>query len=594
MTFQELLTNSFTFFLNLSITGSYIIIAVLLARLLLKKAPKRISYILWFAPLCRLISPFSLRSRISLFNLGIFNREFYSASSQQYIPFDYATNYTPQISTGMTDAQNIIPDSFGSFATSPENSVNTLQVVLFVLSVIWLIGISAMLVYAIASFIKTKRTVRTAIKIKDNVFCSENINSPFVMGVFKPKIYLPSAISEKEREYIILHEKSHIKNLDHISKIFAFAVLTLHWFNPLCHLCYVLMNRDMEMSCDEDVLKQNDSIKKEYSSSLLSFATQRRLSSPSPLCFGESGIKQRIKNILSWKKSKALLVIVALLASSFIFVSCVSNPSDSTRLIEKNNPELNKAVSQMVLERCNEKRPYFCLTEGHKIFGYSETENETTVYGYMSYSSMHFMNGYLSDYVGSGGSDPFVATFTRENGGYKLKALETPQMGEKYSDSIREMFPEKYVSKALNDSKYYDELRSQKQAYAESALKNEGLNCPIVWASETNLTVDDYEVYSTFSGKVANFEYYPDIFIGVRMYKDSDGKYVVYEKRKDTESGKYYLASYINSSTQAVADTFDSKGNYLGKETIAVKDFFLFEESGEKLPTTTAIYVDNE
>ena len=199
----------------MSITGSYIILAVLIARLLLKKAPKKISCLLWIAPFVRLCIPFAPRSVFSFFNLGIFNKDVYSGAVHEYVPFSYDWDYTPEFSTGITQNQSIIPSTFEAFTGTPEYSANPLQIILFVLAAVWLLGIFVILTYAAVTLIKTKKKLRTATKLEGNIFESENIFSPFVMGIIRPKIYLPYGLSDKEREYIILHELAHLKVKNH-------------------------------------------------------------------------------------------------------------------------------------------------------------------------------------------------------------------------------------------------------------------------------------------------------------------------------------------------------------------------------------------
>ena len=597
MDFFEIISDAFTYILNMSITGSYIILAVLIARLILKKAPKKISYLLWVAPFFRLLCPFTMQSAFSFFSLGIFNKEIYSNTIHEYVPLSYAWDYTPEFATGITQNQNIIPSTFEAFATSPENSANSLQIYIFIFACIWILGMAAMFIYAGITFIKTKVILRTAVKLDKNIFESESISSPFVMGIFRPRIYLPCGLNENEKEYIILHERTHIKNLDHFSKIFAFLVLTVHWFNPLCYLAFTLMSRDMEMACDEAVLKQNEGIRKDYSISLLSFASGKKLPSPSPLCFGESGVKQRIKNTLSWKKPKTAVVALGLVILFVCTVAFISNPQNNI-VTSKVDPALDEAVSQMILDQADDRYlPYFCKTEGHKIFGYSRKDDEITVYGYMSYSTMNFMNGYLSTYMGSGGACPFVATFWDKGGFYKLKELKTPESGMGYGDSIRALFPSEFEKKALNAQKHIDDIEKQKNAYAKAALNEAGINCKIVPADETNIVLmTSYEtqqkINTTTNNSLGfNTHLYPD-FMGAAMYRRGE-KYIVYERLTDEEKGRYYLAEYENGSTEALAHAFDLEGNYLGQETIAVKDFFLYE-GPDKDTTLYYIYDENK
>lgn len=595
---EQIISDAFTYILNMSITGSYIILAVLVARLLLKKAPKKISYLLWIAPFFRLVCPVTMQSAFSFFNLGIFNKDVYSNTIHEYVPLSYDWDYTPEFATGITQGQSVIPSTFEAFASSPENSVNPLQVYLFVFACLWILGILAMLVYAGVTFVRTKKMLCTAVKLEGNIFESESITSPFVMDIFRPRIYIPCGLGESEKEYIILHEKTHIKNLDHFFKILAFFVLSVHWFNPLCYLAFTLMSRDMEMACDEAVLKQNEGIRKDYSTSLLSFATNKKLPSPSPLCFGESGVKQRIKNALAWKKPKKWVVTVGLLILFVCTVAFISNPHN-LKVTSKVDPALDEAISQMILDECDDKRPYFCKTEGHKIFGYSRKDDEVTVYGRLSYSTMNFMNGYLSSYNGSGAGYPFVATFWDKDGFYKLKELKSPEDGMGYGESIRAIFPAVFERKALDWKNYTDELTKQENAYAKAALKEAGIDCEIVEPDDTNIVLMTYYeaqekinfIESENPSLKINTYLYPD-FMGVVMYK-FDGKYIVYERRADEEKNRYYLAEYENGSTEASAHAFDLEGNYIGRETIAVKDFFLYE-GPDKDTTLYYIYDENK
>lgn len=185
-----------------------------------------------------------------------------------------------------------------------------------------------MLVNGIVSYLKIKKGVDTATKLYDNIYQSESISSPFIIGIIKPKIYIPYNIDEEYLEYVIAHEKYHIKRGDNAVKMIAFVMLCVHWFNPLCWLAFYLVNKDMEMSCDEWVLAHNEDIKKTYSNALLSFATNKKFPSPSPLCFGESSVKSRIKNVLSFKQPKKIFSVLAIILSVSLLVACSANPKE--------------------------------------------------------------------------------------------------------------------------------------------------------------------------------------------------------------------------------------------------------------------------
>lgn len=306
---------------NMSITASYVILFVLVARLFLGKAPKIFSYSLWAVVLFRLICPFSFSSAFSLLQTVSS-----SSGNMEYIPSNIGTMAQPQVNPQMNAVNSTINTSLP--AALPYSSANPMQIVLSVLSMIWALGIVLLLLYSVISYLGLKHKVQTAILVKDNIFKSENISSPFVLGFIKPKIYIPSTLKETEQSYILKHEQIHIKRFDYLIKLFAFLALCVHWVNPLVWLSFVLMSKDMEMSCDEQVLKElGTDIKKNYSTSLLSLAVGKRMIKGNPLAFGENNIKTRIKNVLNYKKPVFWVVIVAAITVICVSIGLISNPA---------------------------------------------------------------------------------------------------------------------------------------------------------------------------------------------------------------------------------------------------------------------------
>lgn len=300
--------------LNMSFTASFVILAVIVVRLLLKKAPRVISYALWAVVLFRLICPFSFESAVSLLPINA-----------NPIPQGIVYQQTPQINTGIP----IVNDSVNAVlsAATPAASMNPLQGWLAIGTFLWLVGIAVLTIYSVVSLLLLKRKLRGAICENENVYFAEGLASPFVMGLFRPKIYLPANLTDNEKRYILLHEQTHIKRLDHVVKIAGFAVLCLHWFNPLAWIAFFLCGKDMEMSCDEAVIKRLGSeIKKEYSSSLLALATGRRIVGGSPLAFGEGDTKSRIKNVLNYRKPAFWMIVVSIIAVVAVGVGLISNP----------------------------------------------------------------------------------------------------------------------------------------------------------------------------------------------------------------------------------------------------------------------------
>ncbi|MGI6072252.1 MAG: M56 family metallopeptidase [Lachnospiraceae bacterium] len=245
--------------INMSISASWMVLAVLLLRLLFKRAPKWITALLWGLVAVRLICPFSFESIVSLI------------PSAETISPDIMMDRTPEINTGISFINNTInPVISDSFAPDPATSANPLQILIPVYSVIWIIGIIALLIYTAVSYWRVKRKIGTAVLVRDNIFQSENVASPFVLGIIKPKIYMPFNMVERDMEHIIAHEQAHIRRKDHWWKPLGFLILALHWFNPLMWFGYLLFCRDIELACDEKVIKELDAGQRaDYSQALL-------------------------------------------------------------------------------------------------------------------------------------------------------------------------------------------------------------------------------------------------------------------------------------------------------------------------------------
>ncbi len=349
---ENLLVKLFIFILNMSITGSYVILAVLLIRLLLRRAPRKYSYLLWSVVGFRLCCPVTFESVFSLFSIRPFDMTAAQKPADHvltYIPENIGMMETPQITTGIPAANSLIygsmPDGvIHNLNAQPTYSANPMQIWTAVGMYVWLIGIAALLIYAVVSCILLHVRLRRATILRDNVWQSENVLSPFILGLVKPKFYIPYRLNEETLDYILMHERYHIRCLDHVVKPLSFFILTVHWFNPLVWMAFVLMGRDMEMRCDEWVLSQSDGIRKLYSTSLLSFAANRRFPSPTPLAFGETGVKGRIRNVLRWKKPKLWITVTALILCLAVLIACAANPA-------KNEPDKSLAELQNPFDR---------------------------------------------------------------------------------------------------------------------------------------------------------------------------------------------------------------------------------------------------
>lgn len=320
---------------NMSITAGYVILAVLLVRLLLKRAPKKYSYLLWSVVGFRLVCPLSFQSVFSLFSLRLFDlskAQSVGSNTIQYVPQDVGMMREPRMTSGvaaLTGTGGTIP------LPAPQNAVqsaNPMQLILAFCALLWCAGMAAMLLYSVVCYVRIRYRMRTAVLFEKNIYQSDKVCSPFILGFFRPRIYIPFGLEEEMLKYVLLHEQYHLKRKDHIIKLFAFLLLTVHWFNPLCWLSFVLMGKDMEMSCDEKVLNGAGNIRRLYSTALLSFAANRRFPAPGPLGFGESGVKGRIRNVLGWKKPKAGITVVSAALCAVMLVACAANPKKEAEL----------------------------------------------------------------------------------------------------------------------------------------------------------------------------------------------------------------------------------------------------------------------
>ena len=302
--------------LNMSIAASYLILAVSLLRVPLKKAPKWISVLLFGIAAIRLVCPFSIESVLSLI------------PSANTVSPDIMVTPNPEINSGIPFIDNTInPVITDTFKPEIGASVNPLQLAVGFASYIWLVGIAILVAHAIISYFKIKRRVRFAVRVRDNIYASEGVTSPFVLGIINPRIYIPYNMDSRDEEYVIAHEMAHIRRRDYVWKPLGYAILTLHWFNPVVWLGYILLCRDIEGACDEKVIKElGHEERASYSEALLSCSANRRIITACPLAFGEQGVKGRIKSVLNYKKPAFWIIIVALVASVVLSVVFLTDP----------------------------------------------------------------------------------------------------------------------------------------------------------------------------------------------------------------------------------------------------------------------------
>ena len=301
---------------NMSISASWLVLAILLLRLILKKAPRWVCVLLWGLVAFRLICPFSFESILSLI------------PSAETIRPEIMMDWTPEISTGIGSVDTIVnPIITQTFAPELGASMNPLQFWIPLAAVIWIVGIVAMLIYTAVSYLLLRRKVGTAVRLKSNIYQSENVESPFVLGILQPKIYLPFRMDGQNMEYVIAHEESHIRRKDHWWKPVGFAFLALHWFNPLMWLGYILLCRDIELACDEKVIKQMDNEDRaDYAQALVACSVNRRRIAACPLAFGEVGVKERVKSVMNYRKPAFWVIAASVVICIVVAVCFLTNP----------------------------------------------------------------------------------------------------------------------------------------------------------------------------------------------------------------------------------------------------------------------------
>ena len=307
--------------LNLSISASWLVLVVLALRLVLKRAPKWVNVLLWGMVALRLMLPFSIESALSL----IPSAETLSPAVVQFDP-------APTITSGVELIDNAVNPSLSeSFAAAPLASVNPLYVWTYLAGWVWLIGLAAMLAYALVSYLRLRRRVRASIPLRENIYVCDEVASPFILGIVRPRIYLPSALDEAQWGSVLSHERAHLARHDHWWKPLGFALLAVYWFNPLLWLAYTLLCRDIELACDERALCGMDAGQiKDYSSALLACSVPRRMIAACPLAFGEVGVGARVKNALRYKKPAFWVVAVSVVVCTVVAVCFLTNPERAT------------------------------------------------------------------------------------------------------------------------------------------------------------------------------------------------------------------------------------------------------------------------
>ena len=436
---------------NMSISASWLVLVVLLLRLVLKKAPKWVSVLLWGFVAIRLILPFSLESVFSLI------------PNTETISPDIMMDRTPEVSTGIGIVDSAVnPIITGSFAPKPYASANPLQILIPVFGNLWVLGILGMVLYTFISYVVLRHRVTTAVLLRDNIYQSETVDSPFVLGIIKPKIYLPFNLDPRDLEHVIAHERSHIHRKDHWWKPLGFLLLAVHWFNPLMWLGYILLCRDIELACDEKVIRELDNESKaDYTQALVTCSINRRRIAACPLAFGEVGVKQRVKAVLHYKKPAFWIIIAAIIICIVTAVCFLTDPAVST------DAQLSVFIDCQIAEHFQSEE-----TEGRascvnwKVLGTERNGKETTVYMWVLYEEYSLKDNDL--YCETGAHIPTAITAKKENGGWQMVEYWEPRDGGYYVSDIKGKIPWYLWLKVLDSQRYVNkqEEENRKMAWA--------------------------------------------------------------------------------------------------------------------------------
>ena len=560
--------------LNMSIAAGWLILAVIVLRLLLKKAPKSLVCILWAVVAIRLLCPFSVESSFSLIP---------SAETLSPAVVRYAAK--PAIDSGISFIDHTLNPIIGeSFAPDIGASVNPLQIWVYLGSILWIIGLLGLLGYALVSFIRIHVKVREAVPLWDNIWICDAVKSPFILGIIRPRIYLSSGMEGEQMGYVLAHEQAHLKRRDHWWKPLGFLLLSVYWYHPLVWVAYVLLCRDIEIACDEKVIKDMDmNRKKAYSNALVACSTQRSMILACPLAFGEVGVKERVKAVLNYRKPAFWLIAAAILACAVVTVCFLTNPeqqiidngfdlveeipSDSNNMVlaTEENPDstemiadsmkleysdtsalsegrgadtaesaLEAAISAAIIEKnaspymgfynfgCCDFVPlgtsYEPLTDG-------DDAQVIVCYGWALYQQYIVSEKGIEDIGGS--HIPVALTFEQHENEYVLKEYWEPRDGSYYVRDIRDKFPEDIAEDGIDSQKF---ILQQVQSCYKQAVQFWGLDTDVIIENLlNNLCPDDGS---------SSLDYYPLVYRELTYYGEYTLRYCFNRFLQGNETGR--------------------------------------------------------
>lgn len=342
--------------LNMSIVASWVVVAVILFRMIFKQAPKFIRCLMWIFVAVRLVCPFSFKSSLSLI------------PSTEVLPDELLTGPNFNVNTGIdfvdSRVNGYIGDRYFEGVSVPAgNGFDTMRL----LSVVWITGMLVMLIYTVISYICIRRKLDEAVELKTGIWQCDHVETPFILGVFKPRIFLPSSMNEADMKYVLEHEKAHLRRCDHLWKPLGFLLLTVYWFNPMMWIAYILFCRDIELACDEKVIKEMSlDSKKHYSEAMINCSMSRKRIAACPLAFGEVGVKERIKTVLCYKKPAFWIVLVAVVVCVAMGACFLTNPK-GVKLRDRSNISVDELPDFITISAKGEIN-YDVLSEASMIY----------------------------------------------------------------------------------------------------------------------------------------------------------------------------------------------------------------------------------
>lgn len=462
---------------NVSIMASWLVAAIIVLRLLFKKMPKAIVVIMWGFVGIRLIIPISIES-----NFSVIPSEETVPENIIYKEYIDIQSDNPVINSAI---EPIVSDPY-----LEREVVDGIQILISLVTMVWPAGVMGLLGYAIVSYLVIYLKVRESIPLRDNIYICDDISTPFILGILRPRIYLPSNIAQEDIEYVVAHEKAHLKRFDHWWKPLGFLILAIYCFNPVIWIGYILLCRDIESACDEKVLmNMGESIKKSYSTALINCSVPQKVITACPLAFGEIGVKSRVKSVLHYKKPAFWIVVAAVISCIGVGVCFLTNPittvgSELSDVLE--DDELAAFIDSQIIARNHYEKSekYYCCAD-YDILGIEEKSDRITVYMWVLYGEYLNENGLE---MMSGNHIPTVITVEKKEE-YQLVEYWEPRDGEYYGTDIRAKFPKQLWAKALD---------SQRNIAKQSAILEKKAK------EYFGIGEDDVNVYGYYSCPVGN------------------------------------------------------------------------------------------